>query len=75
MNELMKKTEFLQWSTKNDFVIAEFTQKAKVYNDYHEKVDFYEDLFSILEREITLPFLQWFERFKLVIDEFKGNLL
>lgn len=75
MNELLRRTAFLHWLKKYDIVMNEFTQKAAVYNEYHDKCDFYEDLFSILEREITLPFLRWFEKFKNVMGELNENQL
>lgn len=75
MKELMIKTIFLEWEKKNYNVIEEFNEKAKVYNYYHEKCDFYEDLFCILEREITLPFVYWVDKFEIVMTEYRENQL
>lgn len=75
MNDLLRRTAFFQWLKHHDIVMSEFTQRAVVYNEYHDKCDFYEDIFSILEREITLPFLRWFEKFERVLDELNENQL
>ena len=75
MKELLIKTTFLDWAKKNDIVIEEFNKKAEVYNYYHDKIKFYEDLFIVLEREITLPFMYWVDKFELVMNEYRENQL
>ena len=75
MKELIIKTIFLEWAKKNDTLILEFNQKSKVYNEYHDKIKFYEDLFIILDREITLPFIYWVDKFEIVMNEYRENLL
>lgn len=75
MKELLIKTTFLDWAKKNDIVIEEFNKKAEVYNYYHDKLKFYEDLFIVLEREITLPFMYWVDKFELVMAEYRENQL
>ena len=75
MSELIKRTTFLQWSKQNNYVIQEFNTKKIIYNEYHEKIEKYRTLFSIMARKITLEFIEWFELFENVMDEFQENQL
>ncbi len=80
MNELLRKTRFLQLLNKYDLVMMEFNEKKEMYIEYNNEYEYnnYEDnscsrIIHVLVR--TKSFIKWLNKFDLVMDEFIENQL
>lgn len=66
---------FQVWLNNHRLTMREFREKVVIYNEYHETIRANYFIFSVFEKEITLPFMKWFLLYELVMEEFVENQL